>query len=156
MTFHIEGLDPALFRSLWGASEADLHKAGAVRMTADTCPGYPDRITLDDAPQGRDVILVNHLSQPADTPFRASHAIFVMEGEETAFNALDSLPPAMIRRPQSLRAFDAAGMMRSADLAEGETQLTTLIADMLDDPDIAEIHAHNARQGCFLARITRA
>lgn len=155
MSFRIQGLDPATYRTLWGADATALAKAGAVRMRADAHPGFPDRITLDDAPVGRDVILLNHLSQTADTPFRASHAIFVMEGAEVAFNATGVVPLAMLRRPQSLRAFDVRGMMRAADIAEGEA-VADLAQRLLDDPEIAEVHAHNARQGCYMARITRA
>lgn len=155
MTFRVRGLDPAPFRPLWGADPDTLRRAGAIRMRADACPGYPDRITLDDAPTGHELLLLNHVSQAAATPYRASHAIFVLEGADRAFDAVDELPPAMLRRPQSLRAFGADGMMRAADIAEGPA-IAGLIARLFDDPGTAEIHAHNARQGCFAARITRA
>ncbi len=154
MRFRVTGLDPAPFVELWEGDDAALRAAGAVRMTADSHPGFPDRIGLDDAPLGEDVILVNHISQSADTPYRASHAIFVWEGA-ARFDEVDVLPPAMLRRPQSLRAFDRRGMMRAADIADGAA-IADLIGRLFDVPEGAEIHAHNARQGCYMARISRA
>ncbi len=155
MTYRITGLDPAPFRRFWGASDTTLADHGILRKRVDTSPGFPDRITMEDAPLGAHVLLMGHVSQPAATPYRARHAIFVLEGAEDAFEATDTLPPAMLRRPQSLRAFDADGMMRIADIAEGPA-IADLIERFFDDPKVAEIHAHNARQGCFMARITRA
>ncbi|MEM7718741.1 MAG: DUF1203 domain-containing protein [Pseudomonadota bacterium] len=155
MTYHIKGLDPAPYHHLFGADAETLAAAGAVRVCATHAPGFPDRITLDDARVGQDVLLLPHVSQPANTPFRATHAIYLTEGAEIAFDAKDTLPPAMQRRPQSLRAFDAKGMMRAADIAEGAA-IDALIARLFDDPEVTELHAHNARQGCFMARITRA
>ena len=155
MSYRITGLDPTPFSHLWDATNKELEAAGIIRMQANASPGYPDRITLDDAAVGDAVLLLNHVSQAADTPYRATHAIFVREGADTAFDEIDALPPAMARRPQSLRAFGADGMMRTADIAEGRG-VEALIARMFDDPMVDEIHAHNARQGCFMARITRA
>ncbi len=155
MSFRITGLDPRPYASLWGAGEDLLSARGILRFRADSNPGFPDRITLDDALVGRDVLLMNHVSQSADTPYRASHAVFVLEGADTRFDATDTLPPAMLRRPQSLRAFDAAGMMRDADIADGP-EIATAIQRLFEASAVTEIHAHNARQGCFMARITRA
>ena len=154
MSFRVTGLDPSHFRHLWTASAQELSDAGVIRLVVNHDPGFPDRITLDDAPLGSEVLLLNHLSQPANTPFRACHAIYVLEGAALAFDDCDTLPPAMLRRPQSLRAFDSVGMMRDADVAEGAA-ISEVIERMFGDPDVAEIHAHNARQGCFMARITR-
>lgn len=154
MSFRIVGLDPADYHYLWSMSGQELESMSAIRTTVDESPGFPDRISLDDAEIGSEVILLNHSSQTADTPFRASHAIFVQEGA-TQFDEVSMLPPAMLRRPQSLRAFDKNGMMCAADIAEG-IDIVDLIERLFDDPKVAEIHAHNARQGCFLARVTRA
>lgn len=154
MSFRVTGLDATAFEELWGTDDTGLRSARAIRMTVDSQPGFPDRIGLDDAPLGADVLLVNYVSQAADTPFRASHAIFVWEGA-VRFDEIDVLPPAMLRRPQSLRAFDGNGMLRAADIAERDA-IGELIARLFDDPAVAEIHAHNAREGCYMARITRA
>ena len=155
MSFPIQGLSPAPFADLYGASEAELTARGAVRYVVDCTPGFPDRVELRGAAPGQTVLLVNHVSQPADTPYRASHAIFVREGATAAFDEVDVVPEAFRSRLLSLRAFDAAGMMVDADVVEGG-EIEGLIGRLLDDIRVDRIHAHFAKRGCFAARITRA
>ncbi|MGR3512563.1 MAG: DUF1203 domain-containing protein [Paracoccaceae bacterium] len=155
MSFRITGVAPDHFADLWEADDATRAAAGVHRVTATASPGFPDRITLEDAAIGEELLLLNHTSQTADSPFRATHAIYVSKGEVAPFDAVDTLPPAMRARPQSLRGFDADGMMRDADLAEGDA-VADVIERLFENPDIVEIHAHNAKQGCFMAKVTRA
>ena len=154
MAFRIRGLAPAEFQPLFGLSEAELAARGIERRVVDAPSGYPDRIELRDARPGETVLLLNHVHQPADTPYRASHAIFVREGAREAFDAVDAVPPALRTRTLSLRAFDARGHMLDADLAEG-AQCEATIERLLADPRVAYLQAHYARRGCFAARIER-
>ena len=64
-------------------------------MTVSESPGTPCRVTLADAEVGETVILINHTHLKADTPYRASHAIFVREGQ----------PQAHLARGEVLRRF---------------------------------------------------
>ena len=123
-------------------------------MTADTRPGFPCRVTLEDAEPGESLILVNHASHDVETPFRSTYAIYVREGAGEAPVFIDSLPPVFDGRTLSLRGFDADGMLRGALLAapgEADAQIRALF----ERPEIATIHAHNAAAGCFAARIER-
>lgn len=154
MAYRIEGLSPEPFAGLFGLSEAELGERGAVRMTADGKPGFPCRVTLEDAEPGESLILVNHVSQEAATPYRASHAIFVREGAKAPAVYVDETPPVFAGRTLSLRGFDAEGMMRDAVLAlPGEADAK--IRALFEAPEIVSIHAHNAVRGCFSARIER-
>jgi hypothetical protein len=155
MSFRITGLDPAPFRHLYGLSDEELAARGAKRCVADQKPGFPDRVELRDAEPGESVLLINHTHQPADTPYRASHAIFVREGAERAYSAVDVVPEPLRGRPISLRAFDGDHMMVDADLVDGR-ELESLIERLLADPKVSYLHAHYARRGCFAARIERA
>ena len=155
MGFRITGLDPSRFRSLYGLSELDLGRRGVVRTIVDAAPGYPDRIALRDAAPGETVLLVNFTHQPADTPYRASHAIFVREGAEQAYDGIDTVPEALRIRLISLRAFDADHMLVDADVVEGRW-LDLLIMRFFDDRRVAYCHAHHAKQGCYAARVDRA
>lgn len=155
MAFRITGLSPEPFRHLFGLADDDLQRLGVKRYVVDTSPGFPDRIEMRDAEPGETVLLLNHVSQPADTPYRASHAIFVREGATQAYDAVDEVPPVMRRRLLSLRAFDEGGMMRDADVVEG-TAIEPVIARFFADPAVSYIHVHNARQGCYSGRIDRA
>jgi hypothetical protein len=110
---------------------------------------------MRDAEPGETVLLLNHVSQPADTPYRASHAIFVREGAIEQFNQVGHVPDCLRLRLLSLRGYDAYGMMLDADVTEGTT-IEPLIARLFANPDISYIHAHNAKRGCYAARIDRA
>jgi hypothetical protein len=155
MTFTVSGLSPTPFQPLFGLSDAALAERGALRVIADAGGGYPDRIALRDAREGEAVILVNYTHQPADTPFHASHAVYVLEGAEAAARFEDELPPMMLRRLLSLRAFDADHMLIDAEVTPG-TEAAGEIKRMLADPQVAYIHAHYARPGCYAALVERA
>jgi hypothetical protein len=155
MSFVVSALPAAEFAPLFGLSDAALAERGIVRRTVSE-PGSPCRLTLEDAPAGETVLLLNYEHQPADTPFRARHAIFVREGAETRRFAPGEIPPAFAaRRFLSLRAFDVAGMMIDADLSP-TADLPGAIDRLLGNPEVAYLHAHYAGAGCYAARIDRA
>ena len=155
MSFRITGLSPEPFRILFGLSDEGLSKHGARRCIADAKPGYPDRIELRDAEPGETLFLINYVHQPASTAYYASHAIFVREGAEAAYDRIDEIPEAMRSRHLSLRAFDADHLMIDADLATGD-KIEDVIERLFADPHVAYIHAHYAKRGCYAARIDRA
>ena len=139
MTYRIAGLDPAT-----------LDISRAIRVTADTWPGYPCRVTLEDAPPGETVLLFNHVSHDVATPFRSSYAIYVREGASPPPVYQDELPRFLTHRTLGLHAFDADGMLRDAAVAgpgAADAELRRLFAR----PGIAYVHIHNAGAGCFLA-----
>jgi hypothetical protein len=153
MTYRIEGLAPEAFESLFAMMDGELAAHKAMRVIADG-PGYPCRVSLADAEPGEELILVNHVSNEVDGPFRTSHAIYVRKGAETAAFA-DEAPLCLDTRTISLRGFDAAGMLRGGLLAlPGEADAG--IRTVFETPEIATIHAHTATYGCFLARIERS
>jgi hypothetical protein len=154
MSFQITGLDAAPFRRFYGLSDDELQSFGAKRLIADAKPGFPDRVELRDVERGEAVLLLNYLHQPADTPYKASHAIFVREWAETPYRAVDEIPNVLRIRPISLRAFDASGDMVDADLTEGD--LEPAIERLFANREAAYIHAHYAKRGCYAARIDRA
>lgn len=156
MSYVVSGLPLEPFRPLFGLSDAALAERGVIRQTVDAPAGFPCRVTLEDAQPGETVLLLNYEHQPADTPYRSRHAIFVSEQAHETRHATDEIPGALAaRKALSLRAFDADGMMVDADLAPGDA-LEPVITRMFDRPDVAYIHAHNAGRGCYAARIDRA
>jgi Protein of unknown function (DUF1203) len=155
MSFQITGLDAAPFRRFYGLSDDELQSLGVKRLIADTSPGFPDRVELRDVEQGEALLLLNYLHQPADTPYRASHAIFVREWAETPYRAMNEIPDVLRIRPISLRAFDPSGDMVDADLISGDG-LKPTIERLFANPKAAYIHARYAKRGCYAARIDRA
>ena len=154
MSFRITGLDPAHFLPLFALSDADLAARGVQRVRIEAKLSAPCRITLDDAEAGEHALLLSYQHQPADTPYRQQGPIFVCE-TQARFASVDVVPPAMARRPLSLRGFDVAHMMIEADLCAG-ADASELIVGFLANPAVAYIHAHYARRGCFAALIERA
>jgi hypothetical protein len=154
MSFRISGLDAAQFEPLLKMNDEELARHRARRETATGYPGYPCRVTLDDAQPGEDVILVNFEHLPVDSPYRSSHAIFVRAGAKEKFEGVDVVPPALARRLLSVRAFDRDDLMVAGEIVEG-VNLAALIEAQLEDPRVAYLHAHYARRGCFAARIDR-
>ncbi|QPQ55245.1 DUF1203 domain-containing protein [Allosphingosinicella flava] len=153
--YRISGLPLADFQPLFGLDEAALKERGAIRMVADKKPGFPCRVTLRDAEPGETLILVNYEHQGAATPFRSRHAVFAREKANTETVFENEVPPLLYVRLLSVRAFNEEGMMVDADCIEG-SELEPLIQRMFADPDIAYLHVHSAKPGCFVARIDRA
>jgi len=152
MSYQISGLSPEPFESLFDMDDDELAVHNAVRVKA-TGPGFPCRITLEDAPAGEDLILLHHLSHDVQTPYRSAYAIYVRANVDAA-RYIDEVPPVFNGRPIALRGFDAFGILRDASLAlPGEAD--SKIRALLENEDIDYIHAHNAAHGCFSARIDR-
>lgn len=155
MSFRVQGLAPQEFMHLYGLSDDELAQIGAQRFIVNDKPGFPDRVEVRDLDIGDAAILLNYEHQPADTPYRSRHAIFVREGAQQALDVVDEVPEVIRIRPISLRAFDAAGHMLHAELEDG-SKLEPLIERFLADPEVAYLHAHYAKRGCYAARIVRA
>ena len=154
MDFRITGLPASRFTHLFGLSDDELSRHRALRKTCDEKPGFPCRVSLEDAEPGESVLLLNFEHLPVHSPYRASHAIYVREREQPSYDEVNSIPPALLPRLLAVRGFDAGGMMVAADVVEGR-ELFPLVERFLDNPEIAYLHAHFARRGCFAARIDR-
>jgi len=154
MDFRIKGLDPAPFAPLFDLADEALAKRRAVRRVCDSRPGFPCRVTLRDASPGDSVLLLNYEHLPVDSPYRSSHAIYVSESSER-FDAVNELPPVFLERLVAIRAFDANGNMVDADIVEGR-EARPLIERLLAPENVAYLHAHYAKRGCYAARIERA
>ncbi len=154
MSFRILGLAPEPFAHLFALTDAELAEQGAVRKIANADAGFPCRISLTDAACGDVVVLVNYLHQPARSPFRSCHAIYVRAGERT-YDAIGTVPQQLRTRMLSLRGFDDGGLMTRADLVDG-MQLEGAIECFFGDEATRYLHVHFAKPGCYAARVERA
>jgi hypothetical protein len=153
MSYMIKGLPRADFAPLFGLSDAELAARGARRVVADG-DSFPCRVSLEDAAVGETLILLNHVSNDVAGPYHAAHAILVRENGRESEALVDRTPPVFDRRTLSLRGFDANGdLVASRVSAPGEHDRA--IRDLLSDPQVDHIDAHNAGHGCFSARIER-
>lgn len=155
MSFRIRGLSPEPFAHLFGLSDVELATHGATRHVVDKPVGFPDRVELRDLAPGETALLLNYTHLDADTPYRASHAIFVREGATQAYDRVDEVPELFRSRVLSLRAYDTKHAMVDADLVDGR-EIESLIARLFARADVAYIHAHYAKRGCYAGLIERA
>ena len=155
MSFQIHALDPSRFERLYDLPEAELAEHQAMWVRADSQPGYPCRISLEDAPVGSRLLLIHFDHHRADSPFRASHAIFINPESVQAHPKPGHVPSSIASRLISWRAYDARGLMLDADVLEGE-QLASRLTDVFAHKAVEYVHLHNARPGCYAARATRA
>ena len=154
MSFRILALDRDEFAPCFKKDDQSLAAIGVQRIQVDAEPGYPCRISLRDARVGETVLLMNYEHQPASTPYRSSHAIFVRESGPQARPDPNSVPDMLRRRLISARAFDAGHMMVEADIVDG-CDLAAMIERMLANDSAKYVHLHNAQRGCYLARAVR-
>jgi uncharacterized protein DUF1203 len=154
MSYRISGLDPAPFVHLYHLPDEALRAHRAVRCVAGAEGGFPDRVELRDALPGESLLLVNYEHQPADTPYRSRHAVFVLEGATRAAIFHDEIPLLFRSRMMSLRAFDKQGMLQEAAVVLGDAMEPT-VQEWLADERVDYIHAHYAGPGCYAGRIDR-
>ncbi len=154
--FQVVPLKAQDFAPLFALSDDELKARNIVSDIATNKPGYPCRVSLQNAEVGERVLLLNYEHQPANSPFRASHAIYVREGAETAEPRVNEIPEALAVSPMlSVRAFTWDGMIQTAELTPG-ADAAGVFSDLLAHDDVAYLHAHYAKYGCFAAKIVRA
>ena len=153
--FQIHALPEQRFADYLAMSDDELSPHNACWRVADTKPGSPCRVSLQDAEPGERLLLINFEHLPECSPFRASHAIFVRANAQQAHPAPNAVPELFERRPISVRAYDTHHHMIDADIADG-TALRGSIQTLLADAHVAYLHLHYAKPGCFAARVTRA
>ena len=154
MQCRFSGLPVSTFEPLFGLSEAELVARDIVRVTADGKPGFPCRITLEDAEPGERLLLLPYEHQPAHSRYRSSGPVFVREDARRAYDSV-ALPPVFRGRLLSVRAYDKAGLMVEADVVKGE-DVEPVFARMFARYDVAYLHVYNAKRGRYSARMDRA
>jgi Protein of unknown function (DUF1203) len=155
VAFRVVGLPSSLFRSLYGLPEKELAEQGVEVRVADAPTGFPCRVSLRDAPAGSRMLLLNFEHQPANTPYRSRHAIFVQDGAEEVRPGVNEVPEVLASRTLSVRAFDDAGQMVDAAVVNGR-EAGPAFERLLAVPGAAYLHVHNAGRGCYAARVERA
>ena len=154
MSFRISGLPARAFAPLFALTDPELAARDIIRMTVDRQPGFPCRVSLEDAAPGESVLLLNYEHLAVATPYRSRHAIFVRQNAREAQLAVGEIPQSLRLRLLSVRAFDERGMLLDCDVLPGAT-LEQGIRGLLQGK-AAYLHLHNAKPGCYAARVDRA
>jgi len=152
--FRIVGLSEAQFEPLFSLDDDELAQKGARRLVVDAKPGFPCRVSLQDAEIGERVILVPFVHHDVESPYRASGPIFVRETAKQIELAPDEIPEVVAGRVMSVRAYNDKGMMVNAAVTAGK-ELKSQVEKFLGDAKISYLHLHNAGAGCYSCRVER-
>jgi len=152
--WRLGGLDPAPFEPLFAMTDDELSRLGARRRTATDAPGFPCRVSLEDAPVGAELLLLPYEHHPAASPYRASGPIYVRRGAVRRDLQPGEVPSYVSGRLISVRAYDAAAMMIAASVCEGSA-VAGALDELFADPAVAYVHLHNAKRGCFSCEAIR-
>ena len=153
--WRLSGLDPASFEPLFAWSDDALSRIGALRRTASEVPGFPCRVSLEDAPLGAELLLLPYEHHPASSPYRASGPIFVARAAQRRALDAGEVPGYVTRRLISLRAYDADAMMIEASVCEGPG-VAAALDGLFGDRAVDYVHLHFAKRGCFSCLASRA
>ena len=154
MSFQLNGLPFEPFAPLFSLNDQALSALDARRVVADEKPGYPCRVSLADADIGEELLLLPFAHQPASSPYRASGPIFVRKAARHSKLAAGVIPDYVTLRLISVRAYDAAHLMIDAAVCDGKDAASEILR-MFANPQVAYIHLHNAKRGCFSCRVDR-
>ncbi len=154
-SFQLVGLSPAPFGSLFALSGEELAERGILRVTANAKPGFPCRISLEDAELGEELLLLPFEHQPERSPYRASGPIYIRAGATQRPLAPGHIPECVTARQISLRAYDQSHLIVAAEVCAGE-DVAEEIERQFSQPQVSYIHLHNAKRGCFSCLVQRA
>jgi hypothetical protein len=152
--FKIKSLHHSKFLDYFELDALELEKIGAIRMTVDKFPGFPCRISLEDAEIGEEVILLPYQHHKTNSPYQSSGPIFIRKRTNTPSFENNEIPKIFKNRLLSLRGYDKNGMMKEAAVTEGNV-ITEQIAKFFENENIAYIHIHNAKPGCYSCLVER-
>ncbi len=153
--FQITALPANQFKSHFKSSDKDLSRLNAHWLIVDQTPGYPCRVTLEDAKVGEKVLACYFEHHQVSSAYCASGPIFVREKAVTAQLKVNQVPQILNNRQLSLRAYDHNHMMVEATLVWGK-DVAESIQEQLNNTSIQYIHIHNALPGCFSCAVERA
>jgi hypothetical protein len=155
MAFRVVGLSETSFQHLYGLSDSALAERGVVVATSTGEVGFPCRVSLRDASAGARMLLMNYEHQSVRSPYQSSHAIYVQDGATRTDVSVNEVPDVLRRRLLSIRAFDQEGMIVDADVVDGN-DAARVFDRLLTNERVDYLHVHNAKRGCYAARVERA
>jgi hypothetical protein len=136
------------------AGEVESDSAAARSKVADG--PLPCRRCLRNAEVGDELVLAPYDPFVVRSPYAGAGPVFVHAGGCEPF---ESIPGAVSEqvggRVLSVRAYDEAAMMTASTVFEGE-RFPQRAEQLLSDTDVAFLHVHFARPGCFAFRVDRA
>jgi len=117
--------------------------------------GEPLRCCLRDATAGEDLMLFGYEPPLPAGPYREVGPVFAHAAACPGPPAAAEYPPDWYGRPQVLRAYDRRGWIHPATRVHDGSDPEAVIAAILEDPEVAQIHSRNVAYGCYMFTVTR-
>ena len=152
--FIIEPIDSLVQQTL-EAGATHLHGNPVETVIADASPGYPCRLSLQDARVNEEMYLFSHSPFSSANAYRETGPVFIRRDAIPASLEVNELPETAMARRIVVRAYNGAGRMLAATPAE-TTEISATIQDFLDDEAVEVVHLRATVSGCFLCEARRA
>jgi len=152
--FKIKAIHQNKTLPLFELSDSELIKQNALKIFVDKKPGFPCRISLEDANIGEEVILFHYQHLNVTSPYKASGPIFVRKNAKTAVLEVNEIPAMFTDSLLSIRGYDHNAMMIDAKTIQGVTLFDT-IQLLFNNSKIEYLHIHNANPGCYNCQVDR-
>ncbi len=152
--FQINAIKDVNFNHFFDLSEKELKDINAVKMIVNEKPGFPCRVSLEDANIGEEVILFPFEHHKVDSPYQSSGAIFIRKNARTAQLEINEIPLMLKHRLLSLRVYNSDGMMVDGRMVKGNI-LEKEIENVFENESAKYIQIHNASPGCYNCQVNR-
>jgi hypothetical protein len=150
----VRALDDSLFKEFFVKSESELNKHNAKLIIADTSPGFPCRVSLEDAQIGDTMLAIHYCHHNVESAYKSSGPIFIRKNALEKATHINTVPEMFKIRPQSIRAYDLTNEMVDAKISNGD-EVKDTIRMFFENKSVSYLHIHNAKQGCFNCRVDR-
>lgn len=117
--------------------------------------GEPVRCCLRDADDGEALILFGFEPPIPASPYREIGAVFAHADPCPGPERTDAYPTGWRGRPQVLRAYDDRGWIHPATTTHDGSDPESVIAEILADPGVTQLHSRNVAYGCYMFSISR-
>jgi len=152
--FIISGIKQNVVQHLFSLNEQELIAKGISKITVDEKPGFPCRVSLEDANIGEEILAFNYEHHKVNSPYRSSGPVFVRFNINEARLKKNEIPKMLEHRYLSLRIYDNEGTMIDAKTIEGK-HLEGSIQEIFANEKAKYIQVHNAKPGCYNCQINR-
>ena len=152
--FQVHSINAEEINSLLNLGENELKELNIVKSIVDENPGYPCRLSLQDAEIGEEVLLFTYEHHRVKSPYQSSGPIYVRTNAQRATLAKNEIPLMLKHRLLSLRVYDNDAMMIDARTVEGK-DLKDTIQDVLANTQVEYMHIHNSGPGCYNCLVNR-
>ncbi|MBL4643488.1 MAG: DUF1203 domain-containing protein [Flavobacteriaceae bacterium] len=142
------------YNPLFELTSEELSEKNMVKMLVDANPGFPCRVSLEDAEIGEKVLLLPLEYHKTTSPYKASGPVFIRKNAVKVDLAVNEIPAMLYKRQQTLRVYNTNGMMIAAKSPSADA-LRNEIETLLKNPKASYIQVHNTNPGCYNCQINR-